>query len=583
MLKRLRLVRYKGFEQFEITFRPELNVLVGPNNAGKSTIIAVLRLCQIVLRYARRFNPSISIEDADRKRIGYPLSVARLRYLPGFTDENVHYEFRHEEARVELQTDSEAILTIVWPPDDEAYFYFDMKQGMNATRRAQIVEHSPRIGIVPGLTPIDNREEVLTEKYVNEALGSRLTSRHFRNHLHHLKQSDQVTHDAAVEFLCENTPEVSNISVKSRVSSTGLELDLFFLEATGHSERELYWTGDGMQIWLQVLFHMFRQRSEETLVLDEPDVFLHPDLQRRLVTVMEELGPQIIVATHAPEVIAEASRESVVWVDRSDRYARRVKDTSSLDRAVSDLGSAFDLGIARALRSRVALFVEGKDMKILRLFAGVAGSKTVSRERGPIAVIPLGGYSNWPMIEPFAWMKEHLLQDAVKMFVILDRDYRTPAEVKTVVSTLSGIDVKAHVWRRKELESYALVPTTIARVAGLPLGDCELLLDEALHEQAQDVQANIFSHLAKKSRKMDDKNLFEQARARFDEAWRTKEKMIESAPPKDVIAALNTKLRAAGASTISAWKVAKEMRREELPVELCDLMNEIEHAIVDRR
>ena len=42
MIKKLALRHFKGFERFEITFKHD-NWLVGPNNAGKSTIIAALR------------------------------------------------------------------------------------------------------------------------------------------------------------------------------------------------------------------------------------------------------------------------------------------------------------------------------------------------------------------------------------------------------------------------------------------------------------------------------------------------------------------------------------------------------------
>jgi ABC-type multidrug transport system fused ATPase/permease subunit len=50
MLKRLHLSQYKAFEKFDITFRSGQNILVGPNNAGKSTIIAALRLCALLMR-----------------------------------------------------------------------------------------------------------------------------------------------------------------------------------------------------------------------------------------------------------------------------------------------------------------------------------------------------------------------------------------------------------------------------------------------------------------------------------------------------------------------------------------------------
>ena len=57
------------------------------------------------------------------------------------------------------------------------------------------------------------------------------------------------------------------------------------------------------------------------------------------------------------------------------------------------------------------------------------------------------------------------LQDSVKMFVILDRDYRSDEECKDVVRRLAEIHVTAHIWSKKELENYLLLPNVIARVS----------------------------------------------------------------------------------------------------------------------
>jgi predicted ATP-dependent endonuclease of OLD family len=53
MIKKLRLDHFKGFERFEISFGRD-NWLVGPNNAGKSTIIAALRTAAQMASVARR-------------------------------------------------------------------------------------------------------------------------------------------------------------------------------------------------------------------------------------------------------------------------------------------------------------------------------------------------------------------------------------------------------------------------------------------------------------------------------------------------------------------------------------------------
>jgi hypothetical protein len=65
------------------------------------------------------------------------------------------------------------------------------------------------------------------------------------------------------------------------------------------------------------------------------------------------------------------------------------------------LGSQFNLRLARALRSKAVVFVEGDDLKILRNIAETIGAQHVAAEIG-IAVVPLYGFSNWKLLEPFA-------------------------------------------------------------------------------------------------------------------------------------------------------------------------------------
>ncbi len=144
--------------------------------------------------------------------------------------------------------------------------------------------------------------------------------------------------------------------------------------------------GDGLQIWLQVLLHIWLNSDVETLILDEQDVFLHPDLQRRLISILDDVDKQVVLATHAPEIVGEANKDAVVWVDRTRRRSRRAGEPVVLQKLNAVLGSGFNLGLARALRSRVALFVEGEDMKVLRNLARAVGAENLRNERG-LAVI----------------------------------------------------------------------------------------------------------------------------------------------------------------------------------------------------
>jgi hypothetical protein len=222
-------------------------------------------------------------------------------------------------------------------------------------------------------------------------------------------------------------------------------------------------------------------------------------------------------------------------------------------------------------------------MKILRILAGKAGARNLARERNGVAVVPLGGYSHWPLIEPFAWMKQHLLQDSVKMFVILDRDYRSDEECKDVVRRLAEIHVTAHIWSKKELENYLLLPNVIARVSDVGSEQVASLLTAVIDAQAPTVEANMFSILMRKVRSgADPRSLHEQCRAEFVSAWDDSTNRTSLVPGKDVLSGLNVELASTGGRTISARKLASEAQKSELDTEVVELLMDIEHALVER-
>jgi hypothetical protein len=101
-------------------------------------------------------------------------------------------------------------------------------------------------------------------------------------------------------------------------------------------------------------------------------------------------------------------------------------------------------------------------VKILRALADTLGCERTVRE-AQLAVIPLEGFDRWEHLEPFRWLVSELLDSAVDVDVLLDRDYRDDSAEREIVTRLDTVGVKAHMWERHELENYLLVPRAIAR------------------------------------------------------------------------------------------------------------------------
>ena len=74
MLKQLRLSNFRSFVDFTLNFG-EGAFLVGPNNAGKSTILTSIRVADTLIRYAYRRNPDFGAMDRDARVTAYPIAL----------------------------------------------------------------------------------------------------------------------------------------------------------------------------------------------------------------------------------------------------------------------------------------------------------------------------------------------------------------------------------------------------------------------------------------------------------------------------------------------------------------------------
>ncbi len=496
MIKSLRLDSFKGFEQFSINFGHD-SWLVGPNNAGKSTVIAALRTAAQMVGYAKRRRPEYYAMDGGVQVAGHAFPSERF----GLIEENLRHEFRDVETRLDIRFGSGARLTAVWPPaadDDESYFYIRSGQDVQVRTTAAARAALPSIGVVPILAPVEHEESRLSDEHVRSHLAGRLASRHARNQLRLLQAQEPSVgdHDTALsEFLdwaAPWTPDFEIQDLVQRTTETGVVLDVYCREPQSRSERELFWAGDGVQVWIQLLMHLFRNRGRDVVILDEPDLYLHADLQRRLVRLLESMDTQTVAASHSAEVLVEAPPASVIWVSRDRRRAVRAPSEKVASDLTSAIGSHFNLRLARALRARAVVFVEGEDMRMLRNVATTLGAERLAREAG-IVTVPLRGFTNWEHVEPFSWLLDELLEHAVHTLVVLDRDYRTDEQIGSVEARLAAIGVAAHVWRRKELESYFLVPAAVARRSGARSDDVESELLRLAAGKKEEVFARILA------------------------------------------------------------------------------------------
>src|SRR5215469_17411083 len=84
---RVEFSHFKAFDTFAIHLRP-FNILVGPNNTGKSTILAAFRILAAALRHANRFRAE-QFRGPHGRAFGYPVNLRAI----SIAEENIFYNY----------------------------------------------------------------------------------------------------------------------------------------------------------------------------------------------------------------------------------------------------------------------------------------------------------------------------------------------------------------------------------------------------------------------------------------------------------------------------------------------------------
>ena len=107
---RVNFKRFKAFESFRLDLQ-HINIMVGPNNAGKSTILTAFRILAAGLRKARRYKPEL-VEGPDGPRYGYRVDLAAL----SVGDENIFFNYDvSQPASVTFTSDGKQETRVVFP------------------------------------------------------------------------------------------------------------------------------------------------------------------------------------------------------------------------------------------------------------------------------------------------------------------------------------------------------------------------------------------------------------------------------------------------------------------------------------
>ena len=110
-IRRIEFSNFKALSRYTLTIG-EINILVGANNSGKSTIIGALRTLDAAVRLAATRPPS-RVYVGDTSYLGYRIPEDSVP----ISLENVQTDYNGEEARINFVLSNGNSLSLVFPEE----------------------------------------------------------------------------------------------------------------------------------------------------------------------------------------------------------------------------------------------------------------------------------------------------------------------------------------------------------------------------------------------------------------------------------------------------------------------------------
>lgn len=348
-MRSLRLKNFKGFrDSEELKFTQGLNLIVGQNNVGKSSILTALR-------YDFPGEPHVS--EASKPRVDDvvdPFSEAVVLLLISGDElrrtlygdrRQVYIPLPHEppggppaaqktvddlfaRAGIELavtwrSSASDSALALSRHPSHGLFAYEN-----RAFMGQMNIDSSGQSHVVTAVVAADPKGEY--GQRVAELLRARIYSFSAQRYnlakcqlgtnatlapdarnlaeVLALLQGNRVKFNALVDKVAQVIPSVRNISVHP---TSGNEVEVRVWNVADATMREdlavsLDKTGTGVGQVLAMLYVVLTSDTPRTILIDEPASFLHPGAARKLVEILRENSKhQYIISTHSPEIIAQ--------------------------------------------------------------------------------------------------------------------------------------------------------------------------------------------------------------------------------------------------------------------------------------
>lgn len=499
---KLILSNFKHFEDQTIEFNDDINVLIGENNAGKTSIIQAIAAVfeipfggnienefptklidppfttrveievaftkdeLIILRgiknidvaQNRRFNDqewdkiiSFIIENNLSFRLRLNIEVVNKNTTQlrrgGLKREDLEIYSRVDEIREIIKEFNEDL--------DHNYVMNKISVNLNqillnSINNPQNLPFKPLV-LFPFLSEFRSSENFISYINLQQNLKGSYRHHNVRAQLFHLKMKNPKAFTEFKKRMEANFRGIKDVSIEFDFDTGYFNL---ILDSFG---RDITLYGGGTQTFAQI-FSIIGFEDYSIILIDEPDAHLHASLAENFVEYLKELSisKQIVFTTHLPNIINIIPTENIISLKLEtgksihDKLAIETDIYSELSK-MGILPSTYDRELLK--RADIVIFTEGKTdkpilMGFLKKYQKLATSDLIYPK---IEFLPIGKIYSSDLNKMKTGIMSFLKDK--RFLYIRDRDEDSPEEIQRIVE-FDGFPV--HVWKFRQIESYLL-------------------------------------------------------------------------------------------------------------------------------
>ena len=304
-IKNLHIKEFKGLRDISINFEKndeplDLVVLAGSNGSGKTRILeSILDYFNIVLVVPEEAQNKIelffeSMEEKCIDKLGHELS---FMYCLKFGSKEKKISVGSVGARyLDIKKELNILPKIIYAPAEMNFKKMDMAS-------TTLIQEYNFINIV-------NTNLV---KDIPSYIATKIISAIFKNKNEKVGDVQKKVFDEINEIF-----EILDIDVKIEdISQDGRNIPIFTNSAGDKFDINELSSGE-KQLFLRTLAIKMLNPENSIILIDEPELSLHPKWQQRIVDVYRKIGKnnQIIIATHSPHILGSVKKENIILLDK---------------------------------------------------------------------------------------------------------------------------------------------------------------------------------------------------------------------------------------------------------------------------